>query len=127
MLNTSFKGEIAQLKVMLRATEKNYMVSRPNTDCHYDLVIDTGKLTRVQIKYCNRKSHGRESQLELRLDNTESNRKYYDRKDIDIILVYVPKIEKILMFESKRFHRKKTIHINLANKNSKHYYEKFIW
>lgn len=131
MNKSSSKGEYAQMKIQLKAAEKGFAVSVPTTNEKYDLVIDNNsKLLRTQIKYCNRKSSGKKNngRLELRLDGgTHNNRKYYTNNDIDLLLVYIPCIDKILHYSSESFHEKKTLYINLNNKKSKHYWGNFIW
>src|SRR5260221_1887316 len=128
-LSTSSRGIIAQLQVELRAHNKGYFTSKPQSDLlPYDLIIDTGNtLLKAQIKFCNRLSCGNKHRLELKLYNEQSNRPFYSKADIDVILVFVPKINNILIYNSKDFNRKKTISINLSNKNSQYYYEKYIW
>ncbi len=126
-LSTRNRGQIAQLQVELRANYKGFSTSKPQTELDYDLIIDTGKdLLKAQIKYCNR-FNGNPDRLELKLYNEQSNRPYYSDSNIDILLVYIPKINQVLAYNSKMFNKKKTLAINLLNKNSKFYYEKFIW
>lgn len=51
MKNTVARGNEAELMVALMATKKGYIVSAPlNHSNQYDLIIDTGKLQRIQIK-----------------------------------------------------------------------------
>jgi len=126
-LSSSSKGQVAQLEVELCAYRKGYFTSRPQTDLEYDLVIDTHKeLIRAQIKFCNRKRHNNDN-LELNLYNKNSNRLYYSNKNVDIILVYVPEVDKVLAYNSDKFHKRKTISINLTDKSSSFYYERYIW
>jgi hypothetical protein len=125
-LRSISKGEIAQLRCQLEAAKKGFISSIPTIEVGYDLLIDDGKdIIRAQIKYCNRK-HSVGS-LELSLVSKASERKYYSKKDIDIILVYLPIKDTILMFKPEKFHKRGQIQINLENKNSKHFYENFIW
>lgn len=125
-LSTRSKGEIAQLKVQLVAAGKNLPCSLPfNVDSFYDLLLDDkGKISRVQIKYCNRKH---DDHLELRLDSPRSNRKHYSNKDVDLLLVFLPSKDVVLAYGPKKFHKKKVIQINLKDPNSKHYYKNYIW
>lgn len=56
-MTSAQKGELALLKVLVRANELGWVASRPTRDCRYDLVLDDGKqLHRVQVKYCNRRA-----------------------------------------------------------------------
>lgn len=51
MKNTIARGNEAELMVSLIAIKKGYIVSNPlNHSSEYDLIIDTGKLHRVQVK-----------------------------------------------------------------------------
>lgn len=128
MTSTLIKGETAQLKCQLRASEKGYIVSIPSTEVSYDLVLDDGKsnLLKTQVKFCNRR-HSESNSLELALYNTKSNRPHYTSSQIDLLLVYVLEIDKVLAYKENIFHEKKTITINLTDKNSKFHYSKFIW
>ncbi len=125
------KGIIAQLKVELAAAQKNLPVSIPtNPDSNYDILVDSGGvISRAQIKYCNRAHSGNSKDylLELRLDNKAAHRKYYNKKDIDILLVFLPKLDIILKYGPDKFHKKKQIHINLKNEKSPHYFGKYLW
>ncbi len=108
------------LKVQLRCYEKNLVASLPtNDELYYDLIIDDPKdssqLARCQIKYCNR-LHG--NNLELRLDNKKSKRIHYLKTDIKYLFVYIPKIDKVLKYEQKHFHRKKRLTINMKDIDS---------
>ena len=127
-LSTKAKGQIAQLKVELRAAQLDYSIARPSTDCLYDLIIDTGTiLLRSQIKYCDRRASNSYTNLELRLDNKRSKRLYYESRHIDAILVYVPKVDSILFLSAEKFHKKKTVYINLRDQNSKFFWKNFKW
>ena len=125
-LSTRSKGEIAMLKVMLRCAEKGLIVNIPsNNEICYDILIDdNNKFFRSQIKYCGRKH---ENNLQLNLESVRSKRKYYLSKNVDLLFVYVPSVDKVLIYNAKKFHKKTRIQINLINKNSPHYFGKYIW
>ena len=126
-LLSSSKGEIAQLKVQIRAAEKNLISSIPQTEVQYDIILDDNinkKIYRAQIKFCDRK-HG--NNLQLNLCDTDGKRNHYTSDDIDILLVFLSKVDKILIYNSKKFHKKTSIQINLNDKKSPHYFEKYIW
>lgn len=96
----------------------------------YDLVIDTDKeRLRAQIKYCSRLNKNRKNHLSIPLSkNSKGNIcRGYSKNEIDILLVFVPQINNILCFSAKKFHKKSVLTINLKHKNSKNYYENFIW
>lgn len=129
------KGKIAQLLVELEAAKKNLTVSVPTTEnCIYDLIFHDGKtLSKVQIKYCGKKTNKeRPNSIQLRLASTNTNslqgaRPYYTKEDIDLLLVYVPKIDTILKYGPELFHKKTYLEINLENPDSKYYWKKHIW
>ena len=51
MKSTIARGNEAELLVALEATKRGYIVSSPlNHSNEYDLIVDTGKLQRIQIK-----------------------------------------------------------------------------
>lgn len=51
MKNTVARGNEAELLVALVATRLGYVVSTPlNHSSEYDLILDTGKLQRIQVK-----------------------------------------------------------------------------
>lgn len=132
MINTHNKGEIAVLKCELRANEKGFIVSYPrNQHTRYDALVDDGiKIHKTQIKYLNRKVTGKRSktlQLLLYDDTGLSSRRPYSREEIDLLLIYCPIIDKVLIFNADFFNNKKTININLENKEADMYYEKFLW
>lgn len=125
--NSSLKGEIGQLKIEIRAAEKGFLVSRPSVgSANYDIVLDDGKLLyKAQIKYCN--CFKGKNTLQLKLGGCTMNRDYYTKDDFDLLLVYLPINDKILMYNSDSFHKRSLIHINLKDKTSVNYWEKFIW
>lgn len=128
-LNNLSKGQIGQLKVELRANELGFSVSRPTFDLRYDMILDDkkGNLCRVQIKYCDTEWQHSERKNYHDLLSLELKNNKYSNKDIDLLLVYVPRLDKILAFGPKLFHNKNRMKINLKNKNSKHYFKKFLW
>jgi hypothetical protein len=126
ILSNLSRGEIAQLKVQIAAAHKEIIFSIPTTEVRYDGVLDIhGTILRAQIKYCDRKS--KKDCLELQLFNKSQNKKSYTKESIDILLVYVPQVDRILAFYPEVFHDKKTITINLKDKTSKWFWENYKW
>jgi len=119
-MTTSQKGEIAQLKVQLRAAEKGLTSSRPTVDdCRYDLILDDGqKLWRVQIKYAAGSSSHSDGCVSVGLrrwngrDNT--NTRTYTRRDCDSLLVYVQPVDKIACLAPALFAEKTCVNIRYA-------------
>ena len=117
-MDTAQKGEIAHLKVQLRAAEKGVVVSRPTTEVRYDFVLDDGKsLRRAQVKWGGSRSPNSENAVcvDLRKDGgRRGKRRKYLSTEIDVLLVYVPELDRVLVFNSEHFHNKSNIMIRLA-------------
>lgn len=123
-------GQIGQLKVELEASKKGLTSSLPTLPVRYDILLDDGKkIYKAQIKYCNNKSKRVKDKdwLLLNLERKHLHSKSYNNKEIDLLLVYLPCIDKILAFPPKLFHNVPRIYINIRNKNSTCYWEKFVW
>ena len=107
------KGEIARLKVLLRAAEKGILVSEPIVEARYDLVFDIdSKLYKIQVKYADHaptKVSG-SVQLDLRKNTRgNTNKRTYSKDEIDAVLVYLPAVDKIIWLGPELFHEKSTI------------------
>jgi len=114
-MDTNDKGEYALLKVKQLALERNICLSAltmPN--CRYDLIVDCGeRLVRAQVKYPDAKSTHSAGCVHLDLRKvTRGNKRgkpFYTAKEVDVLIVYVPKIDRLLWFESPYFHNKQAI------------------
>jgi hypothetical protein len=113
--STAQKGELAVLRVLERAIEKGWIVSRPTRDCRYDLVLDDGeRLYRVQVKYAGRRAWYCEGAVSV--DFTKGgmrNRTYLDN-EIDAVLAYVAPADTVVWLGSQHFHRRRVIHLRYA-------------
>lgn len=112
----SEKAEFATLKVTLRALEKGAFVLRPVVEgLRYDLALDyQGRLYRVQVKYADGVS--RNSAVFVRLTSSSYGRirfKGYTAKEVDVVLVYVPRIDKILWLDPDCFDGKANLNFRL--------------
>ena len=106
MHRTHQKGEIAQLKVQLRAAEKGLILSKPLIDSRYDFIIDDGqKLERVQVKYASGKAQNSQGSIRVNLKSWEGRklRRRYCANEVDALLVYIPQIDRVLRFEAGFF------------------------
>jgi hypothetical protein len=112
MHSTFEKGEIAMLKVQLRALEKGVVVSKPTVESRYDLILDfNGKLFRAQVKYAGDELGGA-VQLDLRKETRNNGKKkVYLATEIDAVLVYIPQIDAVLWLPPDKFHGKQSINI----------------
>lgn len=133
-MNTQQRGHVAQLKVEQRALEKGCLVSRPTHDCRYDLVLDEGgKLYRVQIKYANGFSANASGSVVIDLRKPHKNKVLiYSRDQIDLMLVYIPAIDKIVRLLPEHFHNRPQFTIRIAptanNQASKiNFAQDFLW
>src|SRR5262245_23471628 len=114
---TNFLGEIAVAKVILRVIEKGWTACKPIIECRYDLILDDGlKLYRVQVKYADGKSPKQVSGVvPVGLKKWRSDGRppilCYTAAEIDAVLVYVPKIDKLLWFGPEVFEEKTMLHI----------------
>lgn len=113
MGSTNSKGDLAIAKVLLSATEKGFVVSKPMSDSsRYDLVVDDGKLNRTQVKYADGKASHADGVARLCLEKRYKNKiLYYSEKDIDLLLVYIPKIDRICAFKSDMFAGRSNLYI----------------
>jgi PD-(D/E)XK nuclease superfamily protein len=118
MYDTHKYGEIARCEVERRALEKNIIVSRPAIEARYDLILDIeGEFYRAQVKYADQDS--RKSQNAIVLDLRKQCRnngktKKYSKEEIDVVLVYLPKIDNVLWIGPELFHERSTINLRLA-------------
>src|SRR5262245_59457284 len=103
-LTTDQKGQIALVKVQIEALKKGAVVLLPTTPERYDLVLDwQGKYYRDQRKYADaRTSH---AHVNVLVYLQRRNRRYTE-EEIDVLLVYVPQIDKICWFSPAAFHNK---------------------
>jgi hypothetical protein len=90
MHSTHQKGEIAQLKVQLRAAEKGIVLSKPVVDSRYDFILDDGRrLERVQVKYASGKAPHSQGSVKINLKSWEGRklRRRYCANEVDSLLV----------------------------------------
>ena len=129
-MNVNEKGFIAETKVILRATELGYMVSRPlRDDCRYDLILDKdGKLKRVQVKYAGSKPCKSKGAIPVVLtkNNKKKGAEYKERKysadEVDAIVAYFPDYDKLCWFDTKTIEDMTAIQIRFeptANRQNK--------
>jgi hypothetical protein len=115
-MKTIHKGAIAQLKVELRAAERGFVLSKPCVDVRYDYILDDGRrLEKVQVKYGGG-SVSRSSgvvAVSLRGWKGKEYSRVYCEDEVDALLVYVPKIDKILKFSAPLFCGKANLYVRL--------------
>ncbi len=111
-MNTRDKGEYAKLKVMLRAAELGYTINLPTTEVRYDIVLERdGRFHRAQIKYADGSAGHASGSTPLALHRRG---KLYLDGEIDALLVYLAKMDKICWFDSEILHNKEVLYIRYA-------------
>jgi hypothetical protein len=103
---THQKGEIAQIKVLLRAVEKGVVLSKPLIESRYNFILDDGqKLERVQVKYASGKLTNSQGSIRINLKSWEGRRmrRRYSASEVDVLLVYIPQIDEVSRFEANFF------------------------
>lgn len=118
-LATNFRGEYALAKAIQRALEKGIIPSRPLVECRYDLVLDDGSYrARVQVKYGGGKSPRQcDGVVPVGLKKWRNDGRaciwHYTATEIDAVLVYVQKIDKVLWFGPEVFEGRSMLQIRL--------------
>jgi PD-(D/E)XK endonuclease len=113
------KAEIAMVKVCLRALQLGAVVSKPVFEgARYDYIIEIGgKLYRAQVKYADGRTSRRTKgavYLNLRKQIKKNKNCPYNEDEIDALLIYIPKIDKICWFGPEIFNGKQGISIRFA-------------
>ena len=114
LMDTNDKGDLALFKVILRASQKGYIISKPlNDSARYDLVIDVdGVLKKAQVKYGDGKSTNANGVIRVGLEKRYGNSTLvYTDKDVDLLLVYMPTTDTICAFSPDLFAGKKNLYI----------------
>ena len=105
-VTTNVKGQIAATKSELRAIELGYIPSKPIFDTRYDLILDDGdKLIKVQIKYADAKPSNTNGSVAVKLAYANRRKQIYTYQDseVDALIVYLPKIDKLCYFNPDIF------------------------
>lgn len=116
MHSTHQKGEIAQLKVQLRAAEKGIVLSKPVIDSRYDFILDDGqRLERVQVKYASGRAPHSQGSVKINLKSWDGRklRRRYCADEVDALLVYIPQMDEVLRFEADLFCQRASFTIRL--------------
>lgn len=116
-ITTNVKGQLAVSKAELRAFELGYIPSRPLYDTKYDLILDNGKrLTRVQVKYADGKPTNTTGAVVVKLEYEDRNKKShtYQSNEVDVLIVYIPKIDKLCYLPKKVFLNKRKLSIRIS-------------
>lgn len=117
MGNTDFKATIAEQKVILKAVEHGLVISRPVAPARYDMIIDYGgKLERTQVKYADNCGKGIQGAVRVHFASYSNGKpKLYQEGEIDVVLAYLPAIDKIVRIEPGLFINKRGIMVRYAD------------
>jgi len=86
-------------------------------DCRYDLIVDDGKtLHKVQVKYANGKPSNAKGAVVVKLEYEDrTNHSYtYQDSEVDALVVFIPKIDRLCWLPPKVFTGKKRLSIRIA-------------
>ncbi len=120
-VTTNTKGQLAVSKAELRAFELGFIPSRPLYDSRYDLILDDLKsLKRIQVKYANGSPSHSAGAIVVKLDyeDRKKNVRTYQETEVDGLIVYIPKIDKLCYFPPKIFMGKRKLNIRLEKAKS---------
>lgn len=134
-ITTNVKGQLAAYKTEIRALELGYVPSKPSFDTRYDLILDDHKkLIRVQIKYADGKMTSSTGAVMVKLgyQDRKKNLYTYQENEVDALIVYIPKIDKLCLFPCSVFVGKEKIHVRYEkSKNNQKkgilFAEDFYW
>src|ERR1043165_138976 len=131
---TIFKGQLAQLKIELRAVEKKVILSKPTLDTRYDYILDDGSsLQRVQVKYTDGAELEGAVRVRLTKDLRGGGKRIYTKDEVDTLLVYIPKLDVVLRFEADEFCERVGFWINIGNRTKSgkrsrmRYWKDYVW
>ena len=112
------KAEIAMMKVGIRALQLGAFVSKPIFEgARYDYIIERdGKLYRAQVKYVDGKNKTADGVVVVNLRKQIKKDKNcpYNESEVDALVVYMPKIEKVCWFGQEVFCGKQSLSIRIS-------------
>jgi hypothetical protein len=111
-MNKREKGEFAQLKTELRAAEKGWIVSRTVEGARYDLILDDhSRLYRTQVKYVESPPTHSVGSVNVHL---RKRGRRYTSEEIDVLIVYIPQIDRLCWFDAKMFENRASFVVRYA-------------
>ena len=119
-MDTNDKGEIALLKVEIRAAELGFVVLKPTTSHRrYDMVLDCGgRFYRAQVKWAGSQSVKATDSFLLDLRKVtrggQRSKLSYSQDEIDVVLVYLPNLDKVIWLGPEVFHGRENLTIRTA-------------
>jgi hypothetical protein len=104
---TVFKGEVAVAKCLFRAAQLGMILGRPYAEVRYDAFLDTGKaVLRAQVKYIDTADVARGLVV---VPLKKEKGRTYTADEIDVVLAYVPEIDRILWIGPELFSGKQSL------------------
>jgi PD-(D/E)XK endonuclease len=129
-LTTEQKGQIALGKVIQEVGKKGIGAYLPVTQSRYDLILDYGdRLLRAQVKYADAKLRNAEGAVMLHL---RRRGKCYTADEVDVLLVYLPRLDKVAWFGPEVFHNRAGLSLRLlpaknGQKKGFRMIQEFLW
>lgn len=113
---TEKKGQIAFLYCALAATRKGFVLSQPTTTARYDAIVDDGRqLLRTQIKYADDDERGAvKVDLRRKTRSATARTRTYRASEIDLLLIYAPRISKVLAVKPDIFDGKTSLQFRIT-------------
>src|SRR5215471_10425876 len=112
------KAEIAMMKVWMRALQLGAFVSKPIFEgARYDYIIErNGKLYRAQVKYVDGKNKTADGVVVVNLRKQIKKDKNcpYNESEVDALVVYMPKIDKVCWFRPEVLSGKQSLAKRIA-------------
>jgi len=119
-MDTNDKGEIALLKAEIRAAELGIVVWKPTTSHRrYDIVLDCGgRFFRAQVKRAGSKPVRAVDSFLLDLRKItrggQRSKLFYSQDEVDVVLVYLPALDKVIWLGPEIFHGRENLTIRTA-------------
>lgn len=128
-MDSNRKGDLAILKVAMRALEKGAILHRPFNDlCRYDCILDwNDKLYRIEIKYIGHDPQCADGVIPVVLGKRLKGKLVpYLESEIDALVVYSPVTDKVYWIPPEKFHDNLGFHLRIfpCKNNQK---KKIVW
>lgn len=114
-------------KTELRAIELGFIPSKPIFDTRYDLILDDSKkLMKIQVKYADGKMSNSDGSVRVKLEYNDRKRNVYtyQKGEIDGLIVYIPKIDRLCFLPQDIYIGKRNLCIRI--KPSKNHQSKGV-
>lgn len=132
------QGRVCSAQNQAACAGARYLPQRSDhAELPYDLIVDCGgRLVRAQVKYADGKCSQASGVVYLNLRKiTRGNKpgkQFYTVKEVDVLIVYLPKIDNLLWFEPPHFHNRTSLLIRFEpsrNNQTKGYLmaEDYFW